>query len=337
MSIQARRKGVASQIGPPDRRPPPVEAIDPALAAWVQAGGLAFVLLDGEGRVLGANRAAATLLDFGARDLTGTRLGDAVHADDRGWSEPQLALLLAGRTDRVRCHLRLVSQTGAEHWAELTVHATGQTADGAARAVAVLEPVGDPQLREQELQRLAETDPLTGLFNRRRFDAELARHLALSARYGARGALLVLDIDGLKRINDTYGHVVGDDVIMAAGALLRAHTRASDVPARIGGDEFAVLLPAGDVEEASAVASSLLRAARATTSAAPGRPLSVSVGIATLALSRPADATRLFEHADAAMYQVKRRGGDDYAVGPAPRTPPPAPAAPPGMVVRRSL
>ncbi len=106
---------------------------------------------------------------------------------------------------------------------------------------------------ESELQQLADHDALTGLFNRRRFDEELTRELARAARYQQPAALLVLDLDNFKYVNDNLGHQAGDQVVMSVAALLRKRLRETDIVARLGGDEFAILLPHTDGDEAKAV------------------------------------------------------------------------------------
>ena len=93
---------------------------------------------------------------------------------------------------------------------------------------------------------MADHDPLTGLPNRRKFETELERHIAHVTRYGSNGALLMIDLDHFKSVNDTRGHDAGDRLITAIAGLLKARVRASDIFARLGGDEFGVLLPQAD-------------------------------------------------------------------------------------------
>jgi diguanylate cyclase (GGDEF)-like protein len=150
-------------------------------------------------------------------------------------------------------------------------------------------------------------------YNRRRFNAELERQLALAQRYGARGALLLLDIDGLKQINDTHGHPTGDRAILATADLLRAHLRCTDSIARIGGDEFAVLIPHAEAQQAARIARGLLQAAHATEPAGPVTRLKLSIGITELT-SASLDEASILARADAALYQINRSGGDRYAI-----------------------
>jgi diguanylate cyclase (GGDEF)-like protein len=152
----------------------------------------------------------------------------------------------------------------------------------------------------------AREDPLTGLPNRRAFDEYLARSVALSQRTGAPLALVALDIDRFKGINDTRGHAAGDRALRDVGEALRGSARGADLVARMGGDEFAMLLPGCSASDAARIASKMAGEVRLR-SAAIGRDVTVSVGIAAL----PDMATtgeQLLSAADLALYAAKREG-----------------------------
>ncbi|HEV8670632.1 MAG TPA: diguanylate cyclase [Candidatus Limnocylindria bacterium] len=168
------------------------------------------------------------------------------------------------------------------------------------------------QEQGEALQRLAETDPLTWLFNRRHFDKRLEAETNRALRAEHLLALLMLDVDRLKLINDRFGHRAGDQVLKAVASAIKQAVRLYDVPTRYGGDEFAIILPEADTEVAARVARRVLE--KAETIALPGElrdagiPLSVSIGVATF--PRPAgDANALVEAADSAMYRAKQAGG----------------------------
>jgi diguanylate cyclase (GGDEF)-like protein/PAS domain S-box-containing protein len=163
-----------------------------------------------------------------------------------------------------------------------------------------------------ELQRvasLASRDPLTGLFNRRRLEEELSSQLASSRRYGTTGALLVLDLDHFKPVNDTFGHQAGDLVLKAVGDVLRSSTRETDVPARFGGDEFVVLLPHADAGGAQVCAGKLLeRIGGLSTEFRNDRiRVGVSIGVA-LFPDHGSTPEELFAAADQALYRAKEAG-----------------------------
>ena len=110
----------------------------------------------------------------------------------------------------------------------------------------------------QRLQQLADHDPLTGALNRRELHRGARPWIGYSHRYGGQGAVLVIDVDHFKSINDAFGHAVGDQALERLGALLRERVRGTDVVGRLGGDEFTVLLPRADVEQSLALATSVL-------------------------------------------------------------------------------
>jgi len=148
-----------------------------------------------------------------------------------------------------------------------------------------------------QLQRAACFDALTGVMNRRSFEADIARELGRVTRHGGRFSLVMIDLDGLKTINDTFGHAVGDARLQALGAALRGSTRREDSAYRLGGDEFAVLLPGASRDQALRVMR------RVAEGAGPAR---FSWGVA----SYPSDGTTaesLVAAADARLYRRRAR------------------------------
>jgi len=159
--------------------------------------------------------------------------------------------------------------------------------------------------RYGEARQLADTDALTGLHNRRTFHETLSREVARAQRYGRTLALIVLDLDDFKLVNDTYGHLAGDAVLTEVGERLRSVARTADVACRIGGEEFAVILPECGLEDAEAFYQ---RLANAITT----RPISdvgtvqFSAGISEL--HDDDDSVSLFERADRSLYAAKGSG-----------------------------
>lgn len=162
---------------------------------------------------------------------------------------------------------------------------------------------------EAELRFLADHDPLTGLLNRRRFRAELDQHVSFTARYGGRGAVMVIDIDSLKGVNDRYGHQVGDTLIRRVAETLRERVRATDLVARLSGDEFAVLMPQTDTTGALQLGEDLRT--QVAEGLGPGSELdgaTISVGIAMFGGQGEVAAEAVLVAADEAMYQAKKQG-----------------------------
>lgn len=164
----------------------------------------------------------------------------------------------------------------------------------------------------QAMARQAGTDALTGLANRRALDAALDAQCALAQREGRPCAVLMLDLDHFKTINDTHGHAVGDAVLRAFGARLQAQLRVSDLCARYGGEEFVVLLAGTPFEPAEEVGERLRAAVRGAP-LAEGVVTTVSVGTASYRAGD--DAAALLARADAALYEAKRRGRDRVVCG----------------------
>jgi diguanylate cyclase (GGDEF)-like protein len=166
-----------------------------------------------------------------------------------------------------------------------------------------------------ELQREASEDPLTGLKNRRRFEEELRAAMARSRRDGTTGAMLMLDIDNFKLVNDNHGHPAGDQLIVEVAELLRRRTRESDVLARLGGDEFAVVLPHCSRSEAILVAEAIAEAIRRHVPEHDGvEPVTTSVGVAMFGEDPRVSAASIVSEADTAMYAAKDGGRDGVRV-----------------------
>jgi diguanylate cyclase (GGDEF)-like protein len=165
---------------------------------------------------------------------------------------------------------------------------------------------------EAQLRHLASRDSRTGLYNPRRFEEELALAASGARRYGTPGALLVLDLDNFKDVNDTLGHGTGDQLIRSIAAVFRARLRDSDVLARLGGDEFAVLLPHADGEQARRVADDLLEAVRHFDMVDGGQRVRVTTSIGGVLLGgyELLSGEELLSMADRAMYQAKDEGRD---------------------------
>jgi diguanylate cyclase (GGDEF)-like protein len=161
----------------------------------------------------------------------------------------------------------------------------------------------------EEIYQLATHDPLTELYNRRHFTEMADKEIARAIRHGRPLALCILDVDLFKPVNDRYGHNSGDEVLRRIGALVLQHARGEDLPARIGGEEFALLLPECGLGAATAFAERLREAIAAAEFEPGGEPtrITVSIGIAALGEGRD-DRPSLMAAADAALYRAKREG-----------------------------
>ncbi|HET6999567.1 MAG TPA: EAL domain-containing protein [Solirubrobacterales bacterium] len=168
---------------------------------------------------------------------------------------------------------------------------------------------------EAELRYLADHDSLTGLLNRRCFRAKLDRYVSFSARYGGQGAVMIIDIDGLKEVNDRLGHQPGDNLIRSVAEILRERVRTTDIVARLSGDEFAVLVPQTDTAGALQLGEDL------RSQVAEGFPSGSELGVATISVGitmfggkRDVGAEAVLVAADQAMYQAKAEGRNRIAL-----------------------
>jgi diguanylate cyclase (GGDEF)-like protein len=183
------------------------------------------------------------------------------------------------------------------------------------RAV-VLAALERAERTEAELRYLADHDSLTGLLDRRRFRGELDQQVSFSARYGGRGAVMIVDIDGLKAINDSLGHHAGDNLIRQVAAVMRERVRTSDVVARLSGDEFAILMPQTDVEGAMHLGEDLrAQVADSVRPASDAEPATISVGITMFGGGeKGAGSEAVLVAADQAMYRAKEGGRNQIAL-----------------------
>jgi diguanylate cyclase (GGDEF)-like protein len=194
----------------------------------------------------------------------------------------------------------------------LTVYTRGRDRQFGADDVRRLEelslragPALENARRFREARQLADLDALTGLHNRRYFHETLARECARAHRYSRRLALLVFDLDDFKEVNDRIGHLAGDAVLAEASERVREVVRSADVPCRVGGDEFAVVLPESGLEQAEQLFARVQNAISGRPIGQAGR-LKVSAGVAELAAED--DSISFFERADDALYRAKEAG-----------------------------
>ena len=261
----------------------------------------AVCIVDAEGRVLFVNAPFERLLGYSADETVGRWLFDFLHPDDRAATEAQAQSLMSGGGER---HFRNRYLHREGHAVHLLWSAHWLPEHGV--RIGVAREIGDLRRAEQELEHHAHHDPLTGLANRRRLEQALRQALAQAAGSGGQLALLYVDLDGFKQVNDRGGHEAGDRVLREVAQRLRAGLRQDDLAARMGGDEFVVLLPDCDATRAAAVASALRQDLRQPRALRDGPvQMDASIGIACF----PADGRtpdELLARADAAMYASRR-------------------------------
>ena len=171
------------------------------------------------------------------------------------------------------------------------------------------------------VEELAATDPLTGLYNRRQFGKVIDQLFSEAQRYDKDLSCVMIDLDKYKRLNDTYGHQVGDELLMLAARSISANMRRMDVAARYGGDEFVLLLPHANSVEAAGVAHRIREGFRVASALllSSEAGVTMSIGIGSLLANRPSSAEQLVCLADTALYHAKEAGRDRISTSDTPR------------------
>jgi diguanylate cyclase (GGDEF)-like protein/PAS domain S-box-containing protein len=288
-----------------------LEAEDRFRSAF-EAAPIGMAMNSVDGSFLRVNRAMCEITGYSREQLEATTYRSITHPDDLARNERGYQEIIAGQASHYRTEKRYIHSDG--HVVPVDLSAT-VVRDGEGEPVHVLTQVQDITERkrfEGQLQYLADHDSLTGLFNRRRFEDELTRELASAERYDSKVAVLAIDLDDFKYINDSLGHSIGDELITRVGHAVRARLRRTDVLARLGGDEFAVILPRIDHDGAMEVAEGLLEAVGEVDlvglGGRGGGSVSASIGIAMFHAASKLTSEELLVEADIAMYDAKEAG-----------------------------
>jgi diguanylate cyclase (GGDEF)-like protein/PAS domain S-box-containing protein len=264
----------------------------------------------GAGRLIRVNHALEELLGYEHDALTGRTLASLAHPDDRPRTADALERLRGG-VERVRIEQRLSHTEGNDVWALLSSSLVDGSDDMAPQVITQILDISERKTFAGRQQHLADHDALTGLPNRRRFERALTRTLAHAARYGNRGAVLLLDLGGFKRVNGLLGHSIADALLLRIGAVLRDTLRTTDDFGRLSGDEFAVILPEADRDQAVAVADKLLSAIRDRAAAGAGGhqgPIAASIGITVFEGACGLATEDVLAEAGAALADAKHAG-----------------------------
>jgi diguanylate cyclase (GGDEF)-like protein/PAS domain S-box-containing protein len=268
--------------------------------------GMAIVACDGE--ILSTN---GPLRDLWGADPVGMHLDDLVCSEDLATEHEQLARLIGGDLSAITLDLHLRTAPGHSVPATLSICLVRDERGRPSEYVVQVVDVSEPSRLREMVRYEADHDSLTGLLNRRAFARLLDHHVAYARRYRREGALLVLDIDGLRQINLAYGVAAGDTVLEAVAASIAERVRETDVVGRIGGDEIAVMLPEIDADGARRLAAELVRGAseRAVEIAGLRGPLHLTVSAAIVLFGDETVAGDvLFTDADAALEEAKAAG-----------------------------
>jgi diguanylate cyclase (GGDEF)-like protein/PAS domain S-box-containing protein len=271
-----------------------------------------MALVDMNGRWLQVNDALCRITGHTRKELTATTLQSITHPDDVERDADSIRELVDGRTLSCQIEKRYRHVWGHYLWVLLTLSLVRDDRGSPIYFVSQVQDISERKKLAERLEYLLDHDFLTGLFNRRRFQEELAQEAERVSRYGPNGAVLMIDLDNFKDVNDAFGHKAGDDLLKGVAGALKHRIRQTDVVARVGGDEFAMLLPEADSDQALVVANGIVKTLGRQVAVLGERSIHItaSVGIALLDGQSPGE---VLEFADVAMYEAKQAGRNQVA------------------------
>jgi len=306
----AQRTPAGCQEGSPEPEPPFDRGFFETVFTSAPIG-MAIVAVDG--RCLEVNDALCRITGQTRDELEATTLHAITHPEDLDCDQHLFHDLLLGKLPSYQVEKRYRHAWGHYLWVLVTV---ALVRDGRGEPLHVMSQVQDISERKAQathLEHLIDHDSLTGLFNQRRFREELAREMDRMARYGAESAVLMIDLDNFKNVNDTFGHRAGDDLLRGVAGALRHRMRQTDIVARVGGDEFAMLLPDTGADQAQIVAEGIVKTLGRQIAVLGDRTIHVTASVG-VAVSDGPGAAEVLEFADLAMYEAKEAGRNRIVV-----------------------
>jgi diguanylate cyclase (GGDEF)-like protein/PAS domain S-box-containing protein len=264
-----------------------------------QTAPIGMGLLSVSGGWLDVNEAFCKLLGYTEEELLAIGLAELTVPGD--------ATIQIDEVEEHRSESRYLRSDGTPLWVATSATNVRDTDGRILCHVVLVEDISNRKQTERELRRLADHDSLTGLLNRRGFMEGLRRELRRMERRGEYGALLLLDLDNFKAVNDTAGHLAGDHVLRATADVLRRRLRSTDVIGRLGGDEFAALVLNITPRQAREIASETIETLRGLTVTAGDQTIELAASIGVIAIDEPREDTEedLIAAADRAMYRMK--------------------------------
>jgi diguanylate cyclase (GGDEF)-like protein/PAS domain S-box-containing protein len=289
-----------------------VEALAQFEAMYKDAA-IGILMVELDGTIIDGNPAITEMLGYSSQELVGQAVDALVYKEDRATASLRFGAIMSGKSDDRKLELRYRHKNGELVWGSLAVSVVRSEEGEVQFGIYMIENVTERKNAEEELRRHAEQseynalhDALTGLPNRTLFCDRVEQALLTAEREGDRIALLILDLDRFKEINDTLGHAAGDDVLREVGGRLESCLRASDTVARLGGDEFGLLLQKQKGPSRIVPLLEKLQIAIEAPIEIDGLPLGIegSVGVAFYP-DDGMEVEELMRHADVAMYTAK--------------------------------
>jgi diguanylate cyclase (GGDEF)-like protein/PAS domain S-box-containing protein len=267
---------------------------------------IGMALVDLDGGCLRVNPALCAILGYSAEDLSGRAFHAITHPEDVDAEVELFGELLGGRVPSYELEKRYLRGDGATIWAQLSVSLVRDAHGNARSLVSQVQDITERKRADGELEHFATRDDLTGLHNRRFFERALEEQLGRVERYREQAAVLLLDLDDFKSVNDGLGHHAGDQLLKHVGRVVSERLRSSDVLARLGGDEFAVLLPHADDHSAADVAAAIHGELARQPAHIEGHDIVAASSIGVAVLDADDSVDDALRRADRAMYRAKR-------------------------------
>jgi diguanylate cyclase (GGDEF)-like protein/PAS domain S-box-containing protein len=292
-----------------------LKATEQRFADTVELAAIGIAHVDEAGRYLHANSFLCKLLGYSRPELLELTVKQVSHPEDRNVADEMRTKLHRGEISSFQIEQRYQRKDSSTVWVALTISLQRDQAGRPLYDITIAQDISARKQAEARVQYLATHDALTGLPNRVMF-AEMVNHgIGAAQRHGWRCAVMFIDLDRFKQVNDSLGHEAGDGLLRELSQRIKQNLRASDVAARLGGDEFVVLLQElQGAEEAGVVARKLLSAAMAPVQIAGQEcRVTASIGISMFP-DDAADEASLMKHADIAMYHAKEEGRNNYQI-----------------------
>ncbi len=287
-----------------------LDARNRLMVAALEAAANGIIITDYKGKIEWANSSFCHLTGYETAEILGKRPGDLVNSGKQNAAFYEQMWEVISKGETWRGGIINKRKSGDLYHEELSISPVRDEYGKVTHFIGIKEDISERKQLESILQELAHTDSLTGLYNRRVFVERLEQETARLARSDTSPiSLLMLDLDHFKRINDNFGHAMGDSVLRHFAKLMKETIRSIDLAARLGGEEFAILLPGADKNEAIGIAERICR--QTASSALPCRtdPLhyTVSIGVAQVSVhDRNTEAA--LHRADSALYSAKANG-----------------------------
>ena len=274
---------------------------------------IGMALIDMNGRWLHVNNALCRITGHEASELKTKTLLSFTHPEDIDLDSPLLQQLLNGEISSYQTEKRCLHAWGQFVWMMITVALVRNEGGRALYLIMQFQDISERKELAGRLEYLVDHDFLTGLYNRRHFEQELAREVERASRYGSPGVVFLIDIDNFKTVNDTFGHMAGDDLLKAIAGLLKHRMRHTDILARVGGDEFAVLLPQTNATQATGVADDFVKALDKQAAMLANQSIRITASVGVASFDDISDA-EVLARADVAMYAAKQAGRNRFII-----------------------